>query len=141
MSLDLPPDCAAVARRPTTHRSRISNGADLLPNTDGRSAMVRRFRDVTSQIIADQGGIDRCAESRLQLIRRFATASCIAEEMEAALVRGEKIDIAQHALLCSTLHRLAGRIGINRRAKPILSPLQYAAELDRDPDGDEEVEP
>jgi hypothetical protein len=44
---------------------------------------------------------------------------------------GERIDIAQHALLCSTLHRLAGRIGLSRRAVPVPHPLDYAAEIDR----------
>ena len=42
-------------------------------------------------------------------------------------MRGERIDIAQHALLCSTLHRLAGRIGLSRIPKPIPSPLDQGA--------------
>jgi hypothetical protein len=28
-------------------RSRVSNGNDVLPNTDGRSFVVRRYRDIT----------------------------------------------------------------------------------------------
>ena len=59
-------------------RSRISNGVDLLPNVDGRSLVARRYRDISGAIIVDQGGIDQCSESRLQLIRRFAAAAVLA---------------------------------------------------------------
>ena len=83
-------------------KSRISSGKDLLPNVDGRSVVARRYRDISSQIVADMGGIERCSESRIQLIRRFAAAACIAEQMEARLANGEEIDIGEHALLCST---------------------------------------
>lgn len=50
----------------------------------------------------------------MQLMRRFAAAACLAELMEARLVSGEDIDIEEHALLCSTLVRLANHIGIER---------------------------
>jgi hypothetical protein len=44
--------------------------------------------------------------------------------MEARLANGEQIDIAEHALLCSTLTRLAQRIGINRVSKNITPPIE-----------------
>jgi hypothetical protein len=37
--------------------------------------------------------------------------------MSRRLVNGETIDLAEHATLCSSLVRLAQRIGIDRRAK------------------------
>ena len=60
----------------------------------------------------------------MQLIRRFASGSVLAEELEARLVRGEPVDIAEHALLSSTLVRLAQRIGLERRAKPVLPTVK-----------------
>jgi hypothetical protein len=62
-------------------------------------------------------------------VRRFAAAAVLAEQMESRLANGEQIDI-QHALLCSTLTRLAQRIGIERRARDVTppDPLQYARE-------------
>jgi hypothetical protein len=104
-------------------RSRVSNGKDVLPDVDGRRLIARRYRDIVSAILVDQGGIDRCSESRQQLIRRFAAAACIAEQMESRLANGEQIDIVKHALLCSSLVRLSGRIGINRRLKDITPAL------------------
>jgi hypothetical protein len=117
-------------RKPTA-RARVSNGRDVLPNVDGRSLIARRYRDVSNAIIVDQGGIDRCSESRLQLIRRFAAAAVLAEQMEARLANGEQIDIAEHATLSSTLVRLAQRIGIDRVPRDVgltLDPLEYARE-------------
>jgi hypothetical protein len=104
-------------------RSRVSNGGDVLPNTDGRSFVVRRYRDITDAIFVDQGGEDRCSESRKQLIRRFAAAAVIAEQMEARLANGEVINITEHAQLSSTLVRIAQRIGINRRLRDITPAL------------------
>ena len=104
-------------------RSRVTNGSALLPGVvDQRSVPARRYRDLVSLIIADQGGIERMSELRLQLIRRFAAQSVQAKSMEADLANGKTIDVAQHSLLCSTLVRLAQRIGIDRRSKDI-TPL------------------
>jgi hypothetical protein len=112
-------------------RSRVSNGHDLLPDIDGRSVMARRYRDITNAILGDQGGADRCSESRTQLIRRFAAAAVLAEQLEARLVNGEKIDITEHSLLSSTLTRLASRIGINRIPRDIPTLSEYLASLPR----------
>jgi hypothetical protein len=122
-SIDSSADQTVVERRPSKQRSRLTNGKDLLPDIDGRSAMARRFKDIASAVLVDQGGIDQCSEGRLQLVRRFAAAACLAEQMEAALVRGEQIDIAEHGLLCSTLVRIAQRIGINRVPKNVTPHL------------------
>ena len=92
----------------------MSNGNDILPGTDGRSVIARRYRAITSAILVDQGGFDACSESRKQLIRRFAAAAVLAERMEARLANGEEIDIAEHALLVSSMVRVARQIGVNR---------------------------
>ena len=118
-------DRVIVERRPSKQRSRLSNGTKLLPDLDGRSAMARRFKDITSAVLTDQGGADQCSESRLQLVRRFAAAAVLAEQMEARLANGEEINIAEHGLLCSTLVRLSTRIGINRVPKTIVSLHDY----------------
>jgi hypothetical protein len=104
---------AAYPRKSHT-RSRVSNGHDVLPNVDGRSVIARRYRDITTAILIDQGGADRCSESRTQLIRRFAAAAVLAEQMESRLANGEQINVQEHATLSSTLVRLGQRIGIDR---------------------------
>ena len=80
-------DPAPVERRSSKQRSRMTNGTALLPDIDGRSAIARRFKDITSGILADQGGADQCSESRLQSVRRFAAAAVLAEQLESRLAR------------------------------------------------------
>jgi hypothetical protein len=128
-------DSQVVDKRKSHARSRVSNGRDILPDVDGRSIVARRYRDVAGAILTDQGGEDRCSESRKQLIRRFAAAAVLAEQMESRLANGEKIDITEHALLCSTLARLASRIGIDRVPRDVTPSLaehltRYAQEDD-----------
>ena len=110
-------------QRKAQARSRVSNGRDLLPKVDGRSLIARRYRDIMSAIASDQGGIDRLSEARLQLIRRFAAAACLAEQLEARLARGEQIDIQEHALLVSTMVRVAQRIGVDRLPRDLAPSL------------------
>jgi hypothetical protein len=113
-----------LATAPPATKSRLTNGRDVLPGVDQRSAIARRYRDLIGAIVSDQGGVELLAEARVQLIRRFAAASVIAEQMEARLANGEEIDISEHALLCSTLVRVSSRIGINRRAKDLTPTLE-----------------
>jgi hypothetical protein len=114
---------ARVAPMSPTARSRVSNGADLLPGIDGRSATARRYRDILAALASDQGGAARLSEARQQLCRRFAALAVQAEAMEARLARGEPIDLQEHALIASTLVRLAARIGIDRRARNVVPDL------------------
>jgi hypothetical protein len=110
-------------QRKAQARSRLSNGRDLLPNVDGRSLIARRYRDIVSAIASDQGGADRLSETRLQLIRRFAAAACLAEQLEARLARGEQIDIQEHSLIVSTMVRVAQRIGVDRVPRDVAPSL------------------
>jgi hypothetical protein len=122
----------SAARKPTA-RSRVSNGRDVLPDVDGRGVIARRYRDIMSAIVIDQGGSDRISEARLQLIRRFSAAAVLAETMESKLANGEQIDINEHATLSSTLVRLAQRIGIDRVPKDISPTLsEYLSALPKD---------
>jgi hypothetical protein len=123
-----------LAPRPPVARARVTNGSDLLPGVDQRSAIARRFRDIVSALVADQGGADRLSEVRLQLVRRFAAAAVLAENLEGKLASGEQIDLQEHALLSSTLTRLAQRIGIDRRARDITPSLRdYISRRGGDP--------
>jgi hypothetical protein len=93
------------------------------------SQRARRYREITEAMIAEQGGIEHCGEGRRQLIRRFAAAAVLAEQLEAQLARGNHVDIKAHAQLTSTLVRIAQCIGIDRQAKDTTRSLHdYLAE-------------
>jgi hypothetical protein len=102
-------------RRKLHGKSKATNGkALLLDKVDGRSALYRRYRDITRAILVDQGGIAQCSESRRHLIRRFAAAAVLSEQMETKLVNGEQIDVAEFAQLSSTLVRIVNHLGLER---------------------------
>jgi hypothetical protein len=130
-------DRPRVARLSAAQRSRLSNGKEVLPDIDGRSAEARRFRDIANAVLADQGGASACSESRLQLVRRFAASAMLAERLEAKVVSGHDIDIQEHALLCSTLCRLAQRIGLGRRLKTVPHLADYLDDRTNEKSGHE----
>ena len=87
------------------------------------SAVDLTAKKALSAVLADQGGADQCSESRLQLVRRFAAAAVLAEQMEGEMANGAKIDINEHTRLSLGLVRLAQRIGIDRIARDITSAV------------------
>jgi len=120
----MPPENKALASRKPEARSRVSNGQDILAGIDGRSAKARRYRDIMAAMISDQGGLTGLSEARLQLCRRFAAQSLLAEDIEARLANGGEVRVEEHAMISSTLVRLASRLGIDRRVRRIAPDLE-----------------
>jgi hypothetical protein len=90
---------------------------------DGRTRVAKRYKEICRALARDQGGPERMSEARAQLIRRFAATSVLAEQLEAKLASGEVICVQEHALLCSSLVRLAQRIGISRVPRSVVPTL------------------
>ena len=119
---------SALCELPSRARSAVTNHKDLLPGLDGRSATARRFRDLVNAFVADMGGLDRCSEVRLGLVRRLAATTVVAEKLEAEMVNGGTIDIATLCTLASTTVRLSQRLGLERRARNVTPSVgQYLA--------------
>jgi hypothetical protein len=101
-------------------RARVTNGAALPADVDGRSALARRFRDLLGEIISDLGGAEAgLSESQRQLARRIATLSAACEQMEAAMAGGERIDLEVYQRLTNTLGRACQRLGIKRQPREV----------------------
>jgi hypothetical protein len=108
---------------PSRTRSAVTNHKDLLPGLDGRSATARRFRDLVNAFVADMGGLDRCSEIKLGLLRRLAAIVVQAELMEARMVNGEAIDVGTLCTLASTTVRLSQRLGLERKVRDVTPSL------------------
>lgn len=100
------------------HKSDVGiskiNSQDASVDVDHRAVLSLSYRKILTSLINDQGEVGRLSEGRLQLIRRFAAAAAIAQQMEARLACGEELKVTEHALLCGTLVRIAQIIGIDR---------------------------
>jgi len=131
-SVDL--DKSACNPRHKKARSKITNHQDLLPGLDGRSSAARRFRDLVSAFVADQGGLDQCSEVKLGLVRRLAAVTVAAELHEARMVNGVPVNNAELCALASTSLRLSSRLGLDRVPKDVSGPSlgdMLRADLDK----------
>ncbi len=113
---------------PKQARAAVTNGKQLfIERVDGRSLPARRYRDLYLAIIEDIGGFDQTSEAQRQLARRAAAMCVQAELMEAALARGEDLDVGEHCLLTNAQARVFVKLGIKRvpRQKPIMDLHTY----------------
>ena len=99
----------------------VTNGSAVLAHVDGRSAWMRRFRDLIATPEADLGGRDTLSEGQRAIVRRAALLQCQLERMETHIAQndgeaGEKlIDCYQRT--SGGLRRLLESIGLNQGRK------------------------
>ena len=102
-------------------RSRVTNGNDLLPNTDHRTVWVRRFRDVLALHLKDLGGETEVSEAEKALARRSACLVVELEQLEQKFAAGEDTPKAleSYQRCVNTLRRTLESLGLQRRARDV----------------------
>jgi hypothetical protein len=111
-----------VGRPRDPQRSRITNGSALLPGVDGRSAWVRRCKDVIGLHLSDLGGVDNVSEAEHSIVRRIAVLTCELERLEAVFATAgeataDQLDLYQRT--ANSLRRHLETIGIERRPRDV----------------------
>jgi hypothetical protein len=128
---DSPP--TSVGRKPitlvsATNRSRLTNGADILPRVnrlrvDHRTPWMRRLRDLIAEHVADLGGDDMITHAERALVNRVAMLIVQLERKEArfAAQDGEASDEQLRSYLrgLNSLNRVLGSLGLKRRPRDI----------------------
>jgi hypothetical protein len=110
------PDCDVVnLRRCKMVRRKNRERQNASTSISARSAFVRRHYEISQALLADQGGRDHCSESLKQLIKRLATVSVLAEQLETQLSCGQGIDVAEYSQILKVLVRIAQAVGIDRK--------------------------
>ena len=131
-----PPDRPKVAPAKDPLRSRITNGSALLPGVDGRSAWVRRCKDVIAEHVADLGGFDSTSAAERSIIRRASTLTVELERLEAKFATSgaaSDSDLDLYQRTAGNLRRLLEAIGIQRRPRDVTPTLNdIAAEIAAD---------
>jgi hypothetical protein len=59
---------------------------------------------------------------QMQLIEAFAGAAIALDSLNARILLGEQVSLAEHAKACSAMVRLATRLGLKRRAHDVTPP-------------------
>jgi hypothetical protein len=106
----------AMASRPLTVRSALTNDPLKLRGIDGRSVDARRYRDVAIALADDLGGQDKLNESCKILVRQAAALTVQVEGLQSKIVAGGDVDLEQLTRLSNVLGRTLQRLGIRKRA-------------------------
>lgn len=81
----------------------------------------RKFDACVSSIEGELGSGDQLTTIERALIHAFAGAAVHVEHLNARLLLGQPIDLAEHAQAISSLVRIAARLGTKRRARDVTS--------------------
>jgi hypothetical protein len=93
----------------------------LLPGIDGRSLWARRCRDLTAQLVADQGGDDVISAAKMAIVRRAAIIQVELELRELRFAEAEPSyqQLEQYSRISGNLRRMLESLGLERRAKDV----------------------
>ena len=119
-------DRSSVVAGSKKARSAMTNGA-VLPGIDGRSAWVRRLKDLIALHVADLGGDENISEAERAIIRRAAVIITELERMERdfALSEGAPgvIELETYQRAANSMRRLLEAVGLQRRARDVTPTL------------------
>ena len=114
-------------------RSAVTNGSVLLRDADGRSAWVRRAKDIISEALSDLGGVDNTSAAERSIVRRAATLTVELERLEARFATAGEAsadDLDLYQRTAGNLRRLLEAVGLQRRARNVTPSLsEYLAKL------------
>jgi hypothetical protein len=119
-----------VALTKSRVRSMISNGSCLLsPEIDQRGPLVRRLKDLINDHVSDLGGTDNISSSERALVHRAAIMVLLTETIETKFVLSnlkiKPYELADYVKTVGALRRVLATLGLQRRAKPVMSLDQY----------------
>jgi hypothetical protein len=120
--MEIAPGSDADDPQVRAQKSRLTNRA-LLPGIDGRSAWVRRCKDVIEQHLADLP--DATAAER-SIVRRAAVLTTELERLEAkfaAAGEASPFDLDLYQRTAGGLRRLLEAIGLERRLRDVTNPV------------------
>jgi hypothetical protein len=111
-------------------RSRVTNGkTPFAVGGDMRSPWARRARDLMALHLSDLGGQDATSEAERSILRRAVVLEIELERIEAAFSEAPPdarvLDLYQRTT--NTLRRTLESLGLQRRAKPVMSLAEYLA--------------
>jgi hypothetical protein len=105
-----------IAKPLSTTRAAVSNGSRLhAKGIDGRTRDARRFRDLVDSFSASLGGESALSEADKALVRNAAALAVKAERKQAAIVKGEDVDLEGLTRLSNCVSRVLGQLGVKRQ--------------------------
>jgi hypothetical protein len=97
-------------------RKRLRN--TKLHGVDGRTVGAIRFKHLLQSFSADLGGMAALSEAERGLVRQAASLMMRAEQLQAAIARGERVDPDELIRLTNTVRRTLAGLAKRERPKP-----------------------
>jgi hypothetical protein len=124
-TLSWAPD-APRKRRPRRDKRRqtkpqLLTRADL----DGRTNAAKAFDRLYSEISSDLGNELTAVER--SLVEGFCGATVVLQALNTKLALGQEIDLSEHAVVCSSMVRIAAKIGVSRKARLVNGLIEAEA--------------
>jgi hypothetical protein len=121
-----PTDRPRLTHRKDPQKSAVANGSALLPGIDGRSAWVRRCKELIADHVSDLGGVNSASAAERSIVRRACVLTVELERMERQFaLAGEASpdDLDTYARVAGNLRRLLEAVGLQRRARNVTPTL------------------
>jgi hypothetical protein len=106
---------SATLVRSKNGMSRRTNVLHVLPNVNPNSSEGRRFADVVLALVAELGGGASLPDHVKMQIRQVGAFTIQTERMQAAIVRGEPVDMRELVRITNTLNRMLKTLGLKHR--------------------------
>jgi hypothetical protein len=105
---------------------------------DGRTHARKAYDGIVANITSDLGGRDQLSTIENTLVAAFAGVAVHVGDLNAKLLRGDHIDLGEHAVAVSSLVRIASRLGVHRRPREVAS-LDHCLRSNRHIDADDDT--
>jgi hypothetical protein len=88
---------------------------------DGRTRSRKVFDAIVAGIASDLG-VDQLTTIERNLVEAFAGAACLVHDINAHLIRGDKVDSLKFSQAVSMLVRTGAKLGVSRRYLRDITP-------------------
>ena len=95
------------------------SGTEYLKMIDGRTWRAKKIKDAMIAMQTDLGGESTLSFIEVEILRRFACLSVLAEEVEYNIAIGQDIDLDQYIMIGRAMQMLGKTVGTKRVAVPI----------------------
>jgi hypothetical protein len=97
---------------------------------DGRTNAARTFDRLAGEIASDLGGSHAISAIQKVLIEAFCGSAVVLDGLNAKLLLGQAVDVAEHAAAVSGLVKIASRLGLQRRPREV-NPSEHYESVDQ----------
>ena len=121
------PDAPETAQE-RHHKRRHKRPKYIIPSRDdldGRTYAAKVFDKLYADISTDLGN-DLTAVERA-LVEGFVGSTVVLQSLNTKIALGQAVDLAEHASVCSSMVRIAAKIGLSRRSRLVSGLVEAEA--------------